>query len=1296
MATLVLQAVGSAVGQIIGGPIGAIAGQAAGLVGGALLQSGGAPETRYRVGPRLNAISGVSSMEGAPVPRVYGRARIGGQMIWATRFYEQANITFTPGSGGKSLAPKKAGMFEVSYSYYASFAIALCEGPIAFVRRIWADGQELDLTTVTMRVYRGDEDQQPDPLIVATEEPGTVPAYRGLAYVVFERLALAAFGNRVPQLTFEVVRPVEGLGAMIRGVDLIPGATEFGYQPTLRMTFPGPGTSVKENRNQSWAPTDWVASIDALQALCPNLESIALVVVWFGDDLRAGQCTVAPRVDLYNKMMWFMLGAGDWSVAGLSRPGARLVSQFSGAAAYGGTPSDDSVKAAIEDLKARGLSVVFYPFMMMDVAAENMLPNPYGGGAGQPAYPWRGRITCHPAPGQPGSVDATAAAAGQVAAFFGSPAPGPDEWSYRRFILHYADLCARAGGVDAFLVGSEFPGLTRVRSAPGLYPAAQSLATLAADAKAVLGAHAKISYAADWTEYGAHILQNGAEVRFPLDVVWAAPAVDFVGVDAYWPLSDWRDGDHLDAQQADTIYDLDYLAQRFGAGEAYDWFYPDESARKSQLRAPIVDSAYQKHWTFRQKDLVGWWSNAHVERVAGVELPAPTAWTPRAKPIWLIETGCAAIDRGANAPNVFPDAKSSEGGAPHFSRGFRDDLMQARFVEATIRRFDPAHVDFEPAANPVSPLYGGRMVDPARIHFWAWDTRPFPAFPQLGALWADAPNWRKGHWLNGRLEGMPLDFLVRALAAEAGPLAAACPRPDVEGFLDGYVLERAMSMRGAIEQLGGLFAFDPIFSGAAVRFARRSRKMTTRLAPDDLAPFRDGALVRLTRGQETDIPHEMSLTFCDSENDYETATVLSRRLEGWSQRRAESSTALITRRGLAQAQADSALEDMWVARETAEFQLRPTLQALEPGDLVELDANGARRKFLIARISEGAVRHVFARALDPRVFERTPPDDVLRVKARPRSAGPPLVAIVDLAIARENPTTTQFIAACANPWPGPLAVLKNVGASHKQLLTLPACATIGETLNALGSGPLARFDRAAALDVKLHAGVLASVSEAQALQGESAMAIQGPDGAWEVFAFVNAELIAPSTYRLSRLVRGLGGEEALGQRIVPAGATVVLMDNAVLPLAGGLSSIGVEHRLRVGPVGADVADVAFVDVAATPTPKAFMPYAPVRPRIVATAAGLQISFVRRGRIDADSWAPMEIPLGEDIERYEVSITRPGGAPRVLTTATPAALYASADVALDFPTPPTALDLTIRQISASVGAGFPLVATISVQ
>ncbi|MCC2109953.1 MAG: glycoside hydrolase TIM-barrel-like domain-containing protein, partial [Hyphomicrobiales bacterium] len=72
----------------------------------------------------------------------------------------------------------------------------------------------------------------------------------------------------------------------------------------------------------------------------------------------------------------------------------------------------------------------------------------------------------------------------------------------------------------------------------------------------------------------------------PLDVVWTSPSVDFVGIDAYWPLSDWRDGPHLDENEADDIYDLAYLTRRVGAGEAYDWFYADDEARKNQIRTP--------------------------------------------------------------------------------------------------------------------------------------------------------------------------------------------------------------------------------------------------------------------------------------------------------------------------------------------------------------------------------------------------------------------------------------------------------------------------------------------------------------------------------------------------------------------------------------------------------------------------------------------------------------------------------------------------------------------------------------
>jgi hypothetical protein len=67
----------------------------------------------------------------------------------------------------------------------------------------------------------------------------------------------------------------------------------------------------------------------------------------------------------------------EWSVAGLSRSTALQTSRSNGVAAYGSTPSDSSVIHCIAALKSRGLKVMLYPFVMMDVPANNTLPDPY-------------------------------------------------------------------------------------------------------------------------------------------------------------------------------------------------------------------------------------------------------------------------------------------------------------------------------------------------------------------------------------------------------------------------------------------------------------------------------------------------------------------------------------------------------------------------------------------------------------------------------------------------------------------------------------------------------------------------------------------------------------------------------------------------------------------------------------------------------------------------------------------------------------------------------------------------------
>jgi hypothetical protein len=1277
MATLVLQTVGSAVGGMIAGPLGAMAGRALGGLAGAAIDNAlfGGGDTKYVEGPRLKEIDGLTSTEGAAIPRVYGRARIGGQLIWATRLEEvvNTNVERSGTQGGKGMGGPKT--VTTTYSYFANLAVGLCEGQIAFVRRVWADGREIDLSTITMRVHRGSETQSADPLIVAKEGASFAPAYRGLAYVVFERLPLEDFGNRVPQFSFEVVRPVDGLNRMIRAVCLIPGASEFGYDTLPITQVLDLGKTVPENRHQLRRRTDVLASMDALEALCPNLRRVSLVVSWFGTDLRADSCLIEPRVDVRTKTT-----DGDiWSVGEWTRETANAVSQVDDAPAYGGTPSDASVIRLIRNLRDRGLEVVLYPFVMMDIPAGNALPDPYGG-TGQPPYPWRGRITCDPAPGQPGSVDGTSAAATQIAQWFTRTA------GYGAFILHHARLARDAGGVDGFILGSEFVGLTRVRSAPGDYPAVSRFKSLAAQVRAIIGADTKLVYAADWTEYGAHVLDGGSEIRFPLDPLFSDPDIDAVGIDYYPPVSDWRDSpDHADLAEARSIYDVDYLRKRLGGGEAFDWYYADAADRAAQNRRPITDGAYGKPWMFRAKDLVSWWSNPHVERDNGVET-SETDWVPKSKPIWLTEIGIPAVDKGPNGPNVFPDPKSSESAYPPFSRGVRDDLVQARALEAIFSRFDPAQRGFSSAYNPVSPVYGGRMVDPAGIFVWAWDARPYPAFPDYEAIWSDGPNWETGHWITGRIEGAPLDRLIASILEDFGFAdPGAIP---VDGFVDGYVIDRPMSARGALEPLMRLFGIDAVASGGRIAWKGRGGRAVVTLTKNDLVMGEGEPSLKLTRSQETELPQQVEIGYTESELDYRRAAVASRRLAGSSRRESRTDCAIVTRRAEAQRLADASLQDLWAGREGAEFDLSPRRVDLEPGDVISLPTDAGPKLHRVVRITDGATRKVSTRAVEPAVFEKPGSSLEKPVRRPPPIPGKPQVVILDLPASLGEPEPLQYIAVAADPWPGAVTIWRSGnGASFNPYRIINLSAVIGRTKTMLPPGPVWRWDPNAVLDVEISLGAISSLDDEAALAGGNLFAVKGTNGRWEILAAARAEMIGERTYRLSRLLRGLAGTEPEAGRVVPDGALVVRLDEAVFPLTTDLADLGQSWRYRIGPSGRDHADPAMVELTATVGREALKPLSPVQVTLHRETDGVRIAWIRRTRRNGDGWEAVDVPLAEESERYEIDILRAGSVVRTLTSLQADVLYSTAQEIADFGTPQATLNLRIAQISAVAGRGF---------
>ncbi|SFP48711.1 baseplate multidomain protein megatron [Tranquillimonas alkanivorans] len=1234
MATIVLSAAGAALGASVGGSVlglsSVVIGRAAGATLGRVVDQSlmGAGSRVVETG-KVDRFRLTGAGEGAAVPRLHGRMRLAGQVIWATRFLEHVESTGGSGKGAPSAPTVR------EHSYTVSLAVALCEGEIGRVGRIWADGQEIEREALTLRVYPGSEDQLPDPKIEAVEGAGMAPAYRGIAYVVIEDLDLSRFGNRVPQLSFEVSRTDADVAGAVQGVAMMPGTGEYALATTPVYVEEEAGVTRAVNVNTPLGGTDFAASVEALCGELPACGAVSLVVSWFGDDLRCGACRVQPKVER---------GAPDgsmpWTVSGIGRAEAGVVPVEDGRVVYGGTPCDRSVMEAIAALRDAGQAVTFYPFLLMEQMGGNGLADPWGGEE-QPALPWRGRITCSVAPGREGSPDGTAAAEGEVAAFFGTAVPGEfsadedgvsfagTELSYRRFILHYAHLCAAAGGVDAFCVGSEMRSLTQVRGAGRSFPAVEELRRLAAEVKAILPG-AKVGYAADWSEYFGYRPQDGSgDVYFHLDPLWADEAVDFVGIDNYMPLSDWRDGDdHADASWG-AVYDLGYLKANVAGGEGYDWYYPSPEAREVQRRAPITDGAHGEPWVFRYKDIRSWWSRPHHERIGGVRSQTPTAWIPGSKPVWFTEFGCPAVDKGTNQPNKFLDPKSSETGLPRYSTGRRDDLMQMQYLRAVLGYWS------DPANNPVSEIYGGPMVEMSRAHVWAWDARPHPFFPGNLDLWADGENWARGHWITGRATHRGLDSVVREVCG------VPCETPALFGVVRGYAVDQVQDARAEVQPLMLAHGFDALEREGVLSFRSRDGRAAGALDPERLAV--SGELegdMELLRAPEAETAGRVRVAYV-GEHDGFAARVAEAVFPGEDVLPVgQTELPMVLTGAEAKGIAERWLAEARVARDGARFAVPPSALGVGAGDVVELKGQSWR----IDRVEQAGVQLVEAVRTEPGLFR---PSDAVEeaVRVEPFVAPVPVLPVfLDLPLLTGDEVPhAPHVAAAARPWPGSVAIYESAQDEGYALdVLLPGAAVVGVTETPLMRAVPGVWDRGAALRVRLVAGALGAASQAQVLAGANGMAIgSGTDDDWEVFQFARAELVAPRTYDLSLRLRGQAGTDALVPEAWPAGSRVVLLDGRLKQLELMPAQRGLARHYRIGPAGRSYDDPVYRHEVRAFEGVGLRPYAPVHVRAAWSGGALKVAWVRRTRIEGDGWGPADVPLGEAVEAYLVRVVKDG-------------------------------------------------------
>ncbi len=854
-------------------------------------------------------------------------------------------------------------------------------------------------------------------------------------------------------------------------------------------------------------------------------------------------------------------------------------------------------------------------------------------------------------------------------------------------VLHYAGLAVASGGIDGFILGSELRGLTQLRDETGAFPFVQELVGLTADVRAIVGPHTKLTYGADWSEYfGYHPQDGSGEVHFHLDPLWASADIDAVGIDNYMPLGDWRDED-LSADNPDGFRvadDAHAMAAQIAAGEGFDWYYASEADQRSRVRSPISDGLAGKPWVYRYKDLTGWWSNRHFDRTGGAENTTPTAWVPGMKPIWFTELGCPAVDKGANQPNVFIDPKSAESALPHFSSGGRSDSMQRRFLEA--------HHGWWHGKAPPEGMVDSTpvdMVDPDHIFVWTWDARPVPAFPGDLSAWSDGGNWRTGHWLNGRLGGTTLADAIAAILAEHG--FEDFDVSEVSGDLTGYVQGDVTSARALLEPLLEVFQVDVAEDGGRLRFRSRLKAGLAAKEITVVADIEDEPLWSENRGHDSDFAAEAVLTSYNPGLDYEQSGARSRRARAESQRILSYDLPAVLPEETSLAAVETLLRSHRVARRSLSFALSPADISVEPG----MRCSWPCRTLPVRRGPSSSSGSKRGRATRRGAASRAACTVELCRRRGRRNGGSavsdafaPVLHFLDLPrFAPGEAASLARLAGFCRPWRR-MALSSSVtmeGYRTRSVLDRPA--RVGVLTAPLVGSVAGRFDRASLLEIELFFGGLSSADEQAVLNGENRIAVKAQNGVWEVIGFAGAEEISPNRWLLSNLLRGLAGTEDAMLAGAAAGAAVIVLDEAVVPLGLSADERGLAMNWlaeSLGQAGGRSGPHGFAGGMRAETP-----LSPVHIRGERQVAGdTRLIWVRRGRVEADNWDGTDIPLDEPEERYRIELLDGAIVRRRVEVTEPVFTYAAADEIADFGRPQSSLSLRIRQMGRAVPLGLP--------
>ena len=866
----ILSSLGGSVGKHFGGGILSTIGRYAGKYVGNFLERKWfhKKEVFHKYANLKESFSLSSATYGAAIPLVFGKNRVPGKIFWADKIRTEAETTST---SSYFTTPKqvKSTTHYTDYKYFLSFAMCICEGEIVEISRIWNGNELLDISQYKFRLYKGSPTQMPDPLINAKMN-NQAPGYRDLAYIIFEDMPLADFGNVIPNLSFEVMRKANVpngclLEDMVKQMIMIPGSGEYVYDTIIqKKVILGPNDSVIAektlNSHNLYNIPNSVHSLNQLGGICENIEWVAPVACWFGDSLNLSECLIRPAVEFKDDYVRY---GEEWIVGEYNRNSAyEITKDQNNNPRYGGSINDQSILRYLTELRSRNYKIMFYPMFFLDVDKK----------------PWRGHLTGNP---------------NEVANFFHK------KHGYNEFILHYANLVKNH--VDAFIIGTELIGLTKICDNNHNYPAVNEFVALAEKVKNIVGNNVLVSYAADWSEY--HHTEGG---WFNLDPLWASDNIDFIGIDAYFPVTD----------SVSSFISTKDLEKGFSSGECYDYIID----RKTNIKKPIEPK-------YAIKNLKYWWENTHTNPNNQL-----TSWKPKSKKIWFTEYGFPSINKSPNQPNVFFDPFCSDGGAPRYSTGEIDFAIQRRCIRAFIEYWSKEE-----------------YID--NMFLWTWDARPYPAWPHMD-IWRDGYLWEKGHWVNDKFGACSIASIILEISNRCKLDIKNIEVKSVDEVVGGAIFNHQITGSDSISTLRSAYFFDISASNAEkITFVKRGTLAPVLVNHNDLIKLNDYSYITEVSISEEQILSKVDIYFQDQLRDYD-ANYLHINSEKFSNlRNATLRLPLVISPCEAAKIGRVLLKNAAAENRILQFNLPISHLDLEPSDFITLEYNNAQYLLRVIKIT---------------------------------------------------------------------------------------------------------------------------------------------------------------------------------------------------------------------------------------------------------------------------------------------------------------------------------------------------------